>query len=612
MIIGTAGHVDHGKSLLVEALTGINPDRLAVEKARGMTIDLGFAQLTLPSGRTAGIVDVPGHERFIKNMLAGAGGIDLALLVVAADDGVMPQTREHLAILDLLDVRRGVVALTKCDLAADGWLDAVEAEVGRTLDGTTLEGSPVVRCSAVTRDGLDLLARTLDSAIEALPPKRDTGRPRLSLDRVFTAEGFGTVVTGTLLDGQLTAGQELEALPGGFRGRVRGLQSHNASVERALPGTRTAVNVTGIAREDLRRGVVLTTPGWLRPTDVVDVRLRAVGWTPRPLRHGMAVTFHSGAAETSAKLRLLEAPEILPGQTAWAQVKLATPVAVVRRDRFVLRTPNDTVAGGVIADTAPKRHRRGDPAVLAALEAMLSDAPEDAVLAEVARRPLIARSDVVGDSGLGDAAVNAALDTLIDAGTVLDVAGHTALASFVDDLRRRARHALDAYHAAHSLRPGMPLQELRERLGLDSRLLTSLVATWPETRATETAVALTSFAPAPDASQQAQIDAYLSSLRDETEPPAARLDPELLAYLVDRGDVVDAGDGTVFDAHWFAEQEARVRDHIFRRGSITLAEARDLLGTGRRRAQALLEEMDRRRVTRRVGDKRVLRASGEK
>src|SRR6185295_466011 len=239
-VVGTAGHVDHGKSTLIQALTGIDPDRLREEKARGMTIDLGFAWLTLPGGSTVSIVDVPGHERFIKNMLAGAGGIDLALLVVAADDGVMPQTREHLAILDLLDVRRGVVAITKCDLVDDDWLALVRADVGELLAGSTLASSPIVACSSLTRVGLDDLLAALDSAIAGMPPKRDIGRPRLPIDRVFTIDGFGTVVTGTLIDGDLTVGEEVEVMPGGRLARIRGLQSHRDSVERALPGTRTA------------------------------------------------------------------------------------------------------------------------------------------------------------------------------------------------------------------------------------------------------------------------------------------------------------------------------------------------------------------------------------
>ncbi|MHB8515925.1 MAG: selenocysteine-specific translation elongation factor [Dehalococcoidia bacterium] len=607
-VIGTAGHVDHGKSLLVEALTGIDPDRLREEKARGMTIDLGFAWLTLPSGREVSIVDVPGHERFIKNMLAGAGGIDLALLVVAADDGVMPQTREHLAILDLLDVRRGVVALTKRDLVDDDWLALIAADITETLAGTTLEGAPIVPCSALTRAGLDDLLRALDAAVGGLPPKRDIGRPRLPIDRAFTIGGFGTVVTGTLIDGALCVGDEVEAVPGGLRGRVRGLQSHRAKVERALPGTRTAVNIAGIAKVELRRGLVLAHPGRVRATAVIDVRLRAVGSAPRSLRHNARVTFHSGADEAGAVVRLLDEDEVRAGDSTWAQIRLGTPVAVARGDRFVLRTPDDTVAGGVIADIGPKRHRRRDPAVLAALAAMLSETPEEVVLDAVGRRPLVQHAALAAELTLPRDTLDAALSALVAAGAVhrFDGAGGAryATAAAADALAREAAGALAAYHRAHHLRGGMPLQELRTRLELDAVSFEAVGATWSGVRIRDGVAALASFAPLLSDDEQRAADAYLASLREGGT--AAALPPALLAYLAQSGAVVDAG-GIVFEAAAFEAMAAAVRAHIERHGAITLAEARDLLGTGRKHAQAILEELDRRHVTRRAGEARVLR-----
>src|SRR5688572_4055624 len=295
--VGTAGHVDHGKSTLIEALTGIDPDRLREEKERGMTIDLGFAWLTLPSGREISIVDVPGHERFVKNMLAGVGGIDAALLVVAADEGIMPQTREHLAILNLLGIGRGLVALTKKDLVDDEWIGLLTEEIGDALKGTTLAGAKVVPVSALGRDGLETLKTELDQLLEQTPAKRDVGRPRLPVDRVFSLGGFGTVVTGTLLDGALTLGQELEVLPAGLKTRARGLQSHKSKVEVAVPGRRVAVNLGGLATEDLQRGDVVTVPGALRPTAALDVRLRLLPDAPKPLANATSVSFHSGRSE---------------------------------------------------------------------------------------------------------------------------------------------------------------------------------------------------------------------------------------------------------------------------------------------------------------------------
>ncbi|HEY8766152.1 MAG TPA: selenocysteine-specific translation elongation factor, partial [Dehalococcoidia bacterium] len=329
-VIATAGHVDHGKSALVLALTGTDPDRLREEKERGLTIDLGFAVLRLPSGEEISVIDVPGHERFIKNMLAGVGGVDLALLVVAADEGVMPQTREHLAIIDLLGVECGVVALTRADLVdADALIEA-EAGVRKTLKGTTLEAAPIVACSAVTRQGLDDLLAAIQWQLARTPAPRDLGRPRLPVDRVFSMPGFGTVVTGTLIDGSLSVGQDVELLPEGLHARVRGLQNHGRQVEIAQPGRRTAVNLAGVGVEELHRGMVLASPNTYRATSSIDVRLRAVPYLERPARHNLAVTFYAGASESEAKLLLLDTGSLSVGEEAWAQLRLAESAVVVR------------------------------------------------------------------------------------------------------------------------------------------------------------------------------------------------------------------------------------------------------------------------------------------
>ncbi len=609
-VIGTAGHVDHGKSLLVEALTGIDPDRLREEKARGMTIDLGFAWLTLPGGRNVSIIDVPGHEHFIKNMLAGAGGIDLALLVVAADDGVMPQTREHLAILDLLGVRRGVVALTKRDLVNDDWAALVANDIVELLDGTALEGSPVVACSSLTRDGLDTLLAALDAAIDGLSPKRNIGRPRLPIDRVFTIAGFGTVITGTLIDGELAVGSEIELMPGHLRGRIRGLQSHRDKIERAVPGMRAAVNVTGIDKTDMRRGLVLGAPDTLHATTVVDVRLTAVAGLAHAVRHNMKVTFHCYADEANAQIRLLEAGDLRPGEISWAQIKLETPVAVERGDRFVLRTPNDTIAGGVIADTAPKRHRRGDAAVIAALEALLSESPRDLVLAAVGRTPFIAATRIASEIARSPDESAAAIDDLTRTSDIIVLgegnARRAVLPTRLSAIATEAESALAAYHGEHPLRTGMPQEELRSRLGLDAATFALVTAQIPVIRLSGATAALADFRRAPTAAQQGQIDQWLVSLKTSPGGNDATLDPTLLAYLIETRAVVDTGSGIVFEAAAFDAMTAQVRAHIEQHGAITLAQTRDLFGTSRKYAQALLEHLDRLRITRRNGDDRTL------
>jgi selenocysteine-specific elongation factor len=421
-VIGTAGHVDHGKSTLVEALTGSHPDRLKEEREREMTIDLGFAWFTLSTGEPISVIDVPGHEDFIKNMLAGVGGIDAALLVVAADEGVMPQTREHLSILHLLHITRGVVALTKVDMVDDeDWLELVTADVAETLEATSLAGAPIVPVSARKGTGLKELLQTLAQVLEETPTRRDLDRARLPVDRAFSIQGFGTVVTGTLSDGRLRVGDEVEILPGGERVRIRGLQTHKQKVETAVPGSRVAVNLGGVSVEDLRRGDVVARPGWLRPTRMIDVQLYLLPDAPRALRHNMVMSFYTGASEFQANIRLLGIQALEPGQTGWAQLVLDGPAVVAKHDRFILRQPSPslTVGGGVIIDAHPaRRHRRFRPEVVKRLETLAHGTPDEIMLAALQRvEPAEARAVIKG-STLGDGAA-AALASLLADGTVV-------------------------------------------------------------------------------------------------------------------------------------------------------------------------------------------------
>jgi len=442
-VIGTAGHVDHGKSTLVQALTGIDPDRLAEEKARAMTIDLGFAWLTLPDGETVGVVDVPGHIDFIKNMLAGVGGIDAALLVIAADEGVMPQTSEHLAILDLLQVRHGVVALTKIDLvAADpDWLELVQADVAQTLEGSSLAGAPIVPLSARSGQGLDQLRETLQQTLRRTPERRNIGRPRLPVDRVFTVAGFGAVVTGTLSDGELALGQEVEIVPAGLRARVRGLQSHKQKLERATPGSRVAVNLSGVSKEQVARGNVVALPGSLAPTTLIDVHLRTVrSGLGKPLRHNQPVDFFCGAAEAPARTRLLDAEALEAGQEGWVQLRLETPVAVQRGDRFILRqaSPSRTLGGGVVVNPYPgRRWRRFRPEVCAMLEVLQGGDPGEILLQAVQRQEPAPYAAAAAASSLDRAAALQAFAGLLAAGQVLALDRDWDAAQ-IDDRQRAA------------------------------------------------------------------------------------------------------------------------------------------------------------------------------
>ena len=419
-VIGTAGHVDHGKSALIEALTGTHPDRLREEQERGLTIVLGFAWLNLPNGEEIGIVDVPGHRDFIENMLSGIGAIDAALFVVAADEGVMPQTREHLAILDLLQIQGGVVALTKVDLIDDPeWLELVEADVREALSGTVLDSVPFVRVSAKTGDGIPELLETLESTLKEKPRRPDSGRPRLSVDRAFTVSGFGTVVTGTLTDGSLNVGDEVSLLPQGVGGRVRGRQTHKRKNQSAVPGSRTAVNISGIDFDQVQRGDVVIRPKDYQTTGRIDVRFRLLQSASQPVKYNTEMKLFLGAAEVMARLRLIGTDVLKRGEEGWLQLEFADPIVAVRGDRYILRRPSppETVGGGVVVDPHPKgRHKRFDQKVLDRFEALAQGTPAEIFLQALLPLGAAQFKDVVSAASLDQAAVDRAITELIENG----------------------------------------------------------------------------------------------------------------------------------------------------------------------------------------------------
>lgn len=628
-VIGTAGHVDHGKSTIVQALTGINPDRLREEQEREMTIDLGFAWLTLPSGEPVGIVDVPGHKDFIENMLAGIGGIDAALFVIAADEGVMPQTREHLAILDLLEINGGVVALAKSDLVEEeGWLDLVMTDVAETLDGTCLRGAPIVTVSARTGEGLDQLLTALDEVLAASQPRPDRGRPRLPIDRVFTIAGFGTVVTGTLIDGSLSVGQEVEIQPQGLKARIRGLQTHKQKIEQAVPGSRVAINLTGVRKEDLQRGDVLSTPGWLRSTVLVDVRLDYLADNARPLRHNQQAKFFSGSAEVLAHARLLNDEVLLPGQTGWVQLRLAKPLPLIKGDRFILRLPSPslTIGGGMVVDPHPgRRHRRFRPQLIERLETLAQGTPAEIALQTLERRgPMVGR-ELAQASGLGEetesalAELVASEQVVILGATELQAGGRDQLfisrsgwSALVEQMERE----LEAYHKAYPLRPGMPREALRGRLRLQARLFNAVMTqAVAEERIIEegATVRLPTHAVRFSSQQQQRINALLDRFEaNPYTPPSvkeslAALDEELFAALLAQRQLIQVSDDVLFLTETYDEIIKRTRSYIQANGSITVAQFRDLFKTSRKYALGTLEHLDTEGVTKRVGDERVLR-----
>lgn len=618
-VIGTAGHVDHGKSALVRALTGIDPDRLQEEKERGMTIDLGFAWLKLPGGQEVSIVDVPGHERFIKNMLAGVGAIDLALLVVAADEGVMPQTREHLDILDLLRVKNGIIVITKKDLVDEEWLELVRADLDEAVKGTSLASSPLVVTSSVTGEGLPELVATIEQRLKEITPKKDIGRPRLPIDRVFTIAGFGTVVTGTLIDGRFTLGQEVEILPSKLRSRIRGLQTHKRKVEVAVPGSRVAVNLTGLATFDLARGDVVTIPGWLKATIAVDAKLRLLSEAPDPVAHNATVTFHSGTSEVVARVRLLEKAEMAPGETSWVQLHFARPVAVVKGDLFILRSSKGTIGGGEVVDPYAKRHRRFHAATIERLNTMEKGDPEEIFIKVLEMAEPSELGKIVQRSGLQQEVARRAAETLARGGRIVVLGSKTLQSNTFlfsrrgwQDLTDAAKEATLAYHQQFPLRAGMPKEELKSRLKLSPRAFSEalallvgegvLVEEGASVRLPKFQVRLTS-------AQQATVEAFLKSLaREPYSPPSDSMpEPELLNLLIEQDKVVKVSDNVVFSAEAYHDMVNKIVAHIKTQGKITVAEVRDMFNTSRKYALGLMEYLDSEKITRRVGDERFLR-----
>ncbi len=626
-VIGTAGHVDHGKSTLIQALTGIDPDRLREEKERGMTIDLGFAWLRLPNGVEVSMVDVPGHERFVHNMLAGVGGIDIALVVIAADEGIMPQTREHLAILDLLQVKNGVVALTKCDLVDREWLELVEADVEDFLRSTSLAGAPIVPCSSVTGEGLDRLKAVLEELLARERVRPSTGRPRLPIDRVFTVAGFGTVVTGTLLDGELRLGQELEVQPGALRTRVRGLQSHKKKVERAPAGTRVAVNLTGVGVEDLRRGQVLLPVGALRPTGALDARLRLID-DAIPLRHNVEVTFHTGAAETPARLLLLDRDELSPGEEAWVQLRLQDEVALAKGDLFVVRLPSPsmTLGGGSVVEPHARRHRRRQEAVIEHLSVLAQGSPEEVILQQLGAREPAELDGVAQRSGLPAEEVRTIARKMVDEGSLVALdgaAGRLDGRTFVvsaggwESLSGRVQSLLSAQHKSYPLRRGLPKEELRTRLGIEPRLFVRVLE---RLKAQEVAaedgpyVRLVGHAVRLTPEQERQVAQVVDVLReaDVSVPDRAewesalRVSPELTNALLEQGRLVEVAPELLYARETLDALVRKIRAAIQQQGPLTVSQIRDVLGASRKYVLPLVGYTDEHKITRRVGDQRAL------
>ncbi len=629
LVLGTAGHIDHGKTTLVKALTGTDTDRLKEEKARGITIELGFAFLDLPSGQRLGIVDVPGHEKFVKNMVAGAAGIDMVALVIAADEGVMPQTREHLDICKLLGVPTGLVVLTKADMVDEDWLELVTDDVHEYVQGTFLEDAAIIPVSGVTGQGIDDLLAELDRLAADLEERPARGPFRLPVDRVFTMKGFGTVVTGTAIGGKVAVGDELEVYPRSVRAKVRGLQVHGQETKEARRGQRTAVNLQGVDKDEIGRGDVLSDPGVLRPSMWLDVEVKTLDDMPRPIKHRAPIRLHTGTVEIIGRIHFLDRDALGPGEEALCQVRLEEPVAVMARDRFVIRSysPVETIAGGRVLHPHPWRHKRNRPEIMADLETLKNGVDRDlvAVHARLAGDQGITKNDLVRLTSLSEKDLEKLLADMLTKQELLRFdkeSGQMLAVEVQQALLEEAVELLGAYHQANPLKPGMPREELRGRLsrGIEPKLFGFLLK---KLEAEDLAVTEKEIVRLPghkvrlaaddEAMRKTLMDAFTSggltppTLRELQENRDKAQVNEMLGVLVNDGQLVKIKQDLYYHAPVLEKIKGQLVDYLRANERIGAKEFKELTGLTRKYLIPLLEYFDTSKVTMRVGDERILR-----
>jgi selenocysteine-specific elongation factor len=618
LVIGTAGHIDHGKTTLVRAVTGLDTDRLPEEKSRGISIDLGFAPFTLPSGRQAAFVDVPGHERFVKNMVAGVHGMDAVILVVAADEGIMPQTEEHLNILTLLGVRHGLTALTKVDLVDADWRALVEEDVAGRLQGTFLADAPIVPVSSVSRAGVAELLDALDALATAIPGRDAAGSPRLPVDRVFTMRGFGTVVTGTLTAGVLRVEDALEVVPEGLLTRVRGLQVHGERVAEAAAGQRVAVNLGGVERSAIRRGQVLARPGRLHGADVAQLTVTLLAGAPA-VKHRAPVHVHAGTDEAVGRLYWYDRDVLDPGMEAFGEVRLSRRLVLVRGDRVLLRSysPVTTIGGGIVIEV-DRHHRRREPRLLDQLAQLAKADPLELAhrRLEQAGRPL-ALLDLAREADVPAHALSSALAADEGFWVFEDrfaVSLETAL-QVAQDVRRQVQE----FQSHHPLRPGLPRESLKPlSQGWDPRMWAQFLSDQDDLVVERDYIRTEGFSPHASEREVHARDQIVAALRAVglAPPPIEDLAQQaglpgedlgdFLAWMVSGREVVRVDEHLYVTAEAFGEAAARVREALRDRGPLGTSALREVLGTSRKYAVPLLERMDEFRITRRTGDTRVL------
>ena len=630
-VLGTAGHVDHGKTALIKALTGVDTDRLKEEKQRGITIELGFASLILPSGQTLGIVDVPGHEKFIKHMVSGAAGLDFVLMIIAADEGIMPQTKEHLHICSMLGISKGIVALTKIDLVEKDWLDLVQSEIIDFLQGTFLEAAPVVPVSAIKQEGLTDLLKAIDETVSKIDEKADDGIFRLPVDRVFTIKGFGTVVTGTLVSDHIKTGEEIQVLPGNITTRIRGMQVHNQTVEEAWAGQRTAINLQGVEKTTIERGNVLVRPKTIWPSQRLDVFVEFLASNAKILKNRALVRLHTGTSEIIARLTLLDKDELAPGQKAFAQMILTNKDVIVAGDRFVLRSysPVTTIGGGLMIDPLPSKHKRHNEKIIADMNILLNGslAEKISVIIERAGFNGVNLRGLNFRLGVHVKKIREALEGLFSGrkAILLDSEDTNVISAVCyQQLEELICANLSAYHQNNPLQGGISKEQLKETLGraISVKLFNLALRNLGKQETIvldKDNVRLTG--------HQVQLEGELDSLRNNIAriyheagltPPSLNdvlsdfkdqkaKAQSIIKLMLKDGDLIKINEDLCFASESLNKLREDYRATLMKDGKATPASFKELTGLSRKYIIPLMEYFDVSKLTVRVGDHRILR-----
>ena len=626
-ILGTAGHVDHGKSSLIAALTGTHPDRLKAEIAREMTIELGFASMTLPNNEEIGIIDVPGHRDFIGNMLAGIGGIDAVLLVVAADEGVSAQTREHLAIIDLLEIKRGIVILTKTDLISEpDWLQLVEMDIRDILKPTSLADAPILPVSSRSGSGLPELIEEIQVTLKTIPNRKDLGKPRLPVDRVFTLTGFGTVVTGTLLDGSFKVGDEIVCLPSGKNGRIRGLQNHHHKLQKIDPGYRAAINTVNLNYQDIQRGDVIAHLGDYQTSQLLDAHFRLLKDSPFPIKHNMEVKLFIAASETTAKLRLLGEQVLNPGEDAFIQLRTASPIVASKGDRFILRlpSPSETLGGGIILDPDPDQiYKRFKDENIQRLDNIFAGNEKELISQILENQKVSNLANLVQKSALSSEETKAIIEEMLTNGEAISLGKSKDLnkvdlisPDYWQTLKQNTTQLLADFHQLNPYKAGILREELRAKLKLSQSLFDQIIDKLAEE---ENLVQKNNllWLPTHQITFSEEDERKIANLMSDfgkspfTPPDLNQIQglvgSEILEGLIATGRLVPVSDTVIFSPEAIEEMKRWIRETIQEKGSLSLAEFRDHFQTSRKFAQASLEYFDSIGITYRKGDVRALR-----